>query len=203
MTLRLIADYGAIGGKTGLKPSDEPNRQNALHHQDFGLIRLQSNPEDVCRSMTRKTLEEYVSDARWRRDFDDGAFSWASLKNFWCVKGRYLARKDEKTSTFNRVIGRPEPKTQAQQGDSWLAGRRARGGNNPQPAESKKVFSSKHPEAGRRTFGFVKPGMVDFGEIKNRLGQAWVGFQPDSEFKEGEAILRELLDQTSHRRTQP
>ncbi|MCS6826247.1 MAG: type III-B CRISPR module RAMP protein Cmr1, partial [Caldilinea sp.] len=38
LTLRLIADYGAIGGRTVLKPSDEPNRQDRLHHKDYGLI---------------------------------------------------------------------------------------------------------------------------------------------------------------------
>ncbi|MCX7895997.1 MAG: type III-B CRISPR module RAMP protein Cmr1, partial [Thermoanaerobaculum sp.] len=192
LTLRLIADYGAIGGKTVLKPSDEQGRENADHHQDFGLIHLQSSPGDVCRPMTRKALEEYVSDTRWRRNFDNAAFSWASLNNFWCVKGRYLARQDAHTSTFNRVVGRDErklckyceqahepgkksPKTKRHSmkysddnprdlGDAWLAGRQQ---------ESKKVFSFKHPEEGRRTFGFVDLNVVAFDTIKHRLRLAW------------------------------
>lgn len=38
LTLRLIADYGAIGGKTVLKPSREQSRMKEAHHQDYGLF---------------------------------------------------------------------------------------------------------------------------------------------------------------------
>ncbi|HXG36268.1 MAG TPA: type III-B CRISPR module RAMP protein Cmr1, partial [Dehalococcoidia bacterium] len=54
-TLRLIADYGAMGGKTVFKPSEEPNRQNALHHQDFGLVQYVQGPDDW---QCNKTLDE-------------------------------------------------------------------------------------------------------------------------------------------------
>ena len=36
LTLRLIADFGALGGKTVLKPSDENTK---TQHADFGLVR--------------------------------------------------------------------------------------------------------------------------------------------------------------------
>ncbi|MCS7026753.1 MAG: type III-B CRISPR module RAMP protein Cmr1, partial [Bryobacteraceae bacterium] len=45
LTLRLIADYGAIGGKTVLKPSDEKDREKELHHQDYGLIAIAKSPD--------------------------------------------------------------------------------------------------------------------------------------------------------------
>ena len=186
-TLRLIADYGAIGGKTVFKPSDEPGRQNVFHHQDFGLVAIEQRPEDV--GCSRAAAEASVRDTRWRRDFSDGAFAWASLQNFWCVKGRYLARQDANTSSFNRVIGRHMRKNRGQQlfqntdVNRWLAGRQQ---------ESKKVFSFKHPEEARRTFGFVKLGLVDFEEMKRRLRQVWNGFQ-DDEFKIGNQILNEIF----------
>lgn len=151
VTLRLIADYGAIGGRTVFKPSDESSRADKEHHKDYGLIQILGEKSPV-EPVDRKTLEDYVRLSRWR-EVDHGDFAWASLENFWCVKGRYLARQDQNTSTFNRMNGRPEPKGQSSQGDSWLAGRRAHGQPNPQSPESKKVFSFKKPP---RTFGFVE-----------------------------------------------
>jgi len=187
MTLRLIADYGAIGGKTVLKPSDEQNRQDLLHHKDFGLIQYSSGPGGWQCRRTLDELKSYVAESRWRRDFDDASFSWASLQNFWCVKGRYLNR-----SQFNQVIRGEQPNGQAQQSEKdheinrWLAGRQQ---------ESKKVFSFKHPKEGGRTFGFVKPGTVDFKKIKTRLGNVWTGFNSNNEFKDGRVILDELCRQ--------
>lgn len=197
LTFRLIADCGAIGGKTVLKPSDEPNKQKALHHRDFGLIEYRSGPPGWNCRKSRDELESHILDNRWRkpphgyRDEQGQThdFSWASLHNFWCVKGRYLARQDANKSTFNQVIGRKQQKSQAQQLEQsnnvncWLAGRQQ---------ESKKVFSFRHPKEGGRTFGFVKPDIVNFDEIKRRLGQVWRGFDPDREFITGGAILQKL-----------
>ena len=287
-TLRLIADYSAMGGKTVFKPSDEwgiadlgaddlddsnnqvrvqqsrrglPLRRNDVilkvegtsvtnksdleqllvgkqhgeplkitvrrngnereikvwagkrHHQDFGLIAVEDRPRGI--GCTRQQVEAYVQQERWRKGFDDRAFAWASLQNFWCVKGRYLARQDADTSTFNKVVGRDErkrcqncggvhlpgqrcPKTNKYPKrysddnpthpiDAWLAGRQQ---------ESKKVFSFKHPQEGRRTFGFVGPGVVDFEEMKCRLGDVWGNdFENSTPFQEGEQILNQLFHQ--------
>jgi CRISPR type III-B/RAMP module RAMP protein Cmr1 len=278
LTLRLIAEYGAIGGKTVLKPSDEPGLADLdlsdfeesngevrvrsarrglplrsgdiiiqiasqpvtslndlkkavtgkthgepvsveikrdgnpssvdtwfgkRHHRDYGLMEI-IEPSPICRK-TEKDLRRYVSlRPKWREVFhtdDQGRrhdFSWASLTNFWCVKGRHLARQDANTSTFNKVIGRQEPKDLAQrlrnnatEFDKWLAGRQQ---------ESKKVFSFKEPP---RTFGFVNPGLqdsnqrpLDFNEIRRRLKQVWPNFQ-DSEFLDGQTILQSLLSSAS------
>ncbi len=175
-TLRLIAEYGAIGGKTVLKPSDEPNRQSAPHHQDYGLIQYLSGPEDWGCWKSRKDLEGYVKSSQWRKAPHNKEeknrvhdFSWASLGNFWCVKDRYLARQQ-----FNQVIDQ----------NRWLAGCRQ---------ESKKVFSFNHPEEKGRTFGFVKPGTVDFEEMKKRLKQVWQNRNfRDEEFLTGDKILESL-----------
>ncbi len=195
ITLRLIAEYGAIGGKTIFKPSDERQRQNALHHKDFGLTKLE-RVDHAAPARTEQQLRHYASDPRWRGVGDDD-FAWASLLNFWGVKGRYLARQNENQSTFNRVIGRPEPKANASadEGDSWLAGRRARGGDNPQPGESKKVFSFKEPESARRTFGFAESqDQLDrmAGDLQERLSEEWPGFETKS-LKKGTDILQDLI----------
>ncbi len=197
LTLCLIAEYGAIGGRTVFKPTDEPNRKNAFHHQDFGLISMEEPPRISC---AKEDLKAYVGHQKWRTEFDDRDFSWASLANFWYVKDRYLARQDENTSTFNRVIGRREEKREAQrlwdratEFDRWLAGHQQK---------SKKVFSFKEPLEAQRTFGFVNPSIrdsqrpLDFDEIRRRLRQVWQGFQ-DSELLEGETILQSLLSSGS------
>jgi CRISPR-associated protein Cmr1 len=213
LTLRLIAEYGAIGGKTVFKPSDEQNRQNAFHHKDFGLISIEARPAIRC--VGKEALEAYVRDGKWRADFNDRDFSWASLANFWCVNGRYLARKNAVQSGFNQIVGRDQrklckacnqvhqpgqkcPRTKKHPErysddnptnpiDAWLAGRQQ---------ESKKVFSFKEPP---RTFGFVNPGLqdsnqrpLDFNEIRRRLKQVWLNFQ-DSELLESQTILQLLL----------
>ncbi len=196
-TLRLIADYGAMGGKTVFKPSDEPNRPNRLHHRDFGLVQYVQGPDGWQCDKTLEDIRAYVTNSHWREaphSYRDNKglhdLSWASLQNFWCVKGRYLARHSFSNSSFNRVIGRRMEKNRAQQLfrntdiNRWLAGRQQ---------ESKKVFSFKHPEEGSRTFGFVKPGLVDFEEMKRRLRRVWSGFQSEDEFQTGQQILGQLF----------
>ncbi len=210
LTLRLIADYGAIGGKTVFKPSDEQGRENAFHHRDFGLVQYVKGPDGWQCDKTLEDIRAYVTNSHWREvphSYQDNQgrthdFSWASLQNFWCVKGRYLARQNTTYSIFNQVVGRKQDKSiKERRGrrvirwsdlfenrddnvSRWLAGRQQ---------ESKKIFSFKHPTEDGRTFGFVKPNLVDFEEIKRRLGQVWSGFNPETEFSTGDQILGNLL----------
>lgn len=192
-TIRLIAKYGAIGGKTTYKPSDESGRADEKHHSDFGIIHLVENSplkknttsKDMCKS---NQLEEHVRLDRWKKQRSDEKYQWASLTNFWCVQGKHLARQSAKLSTFNRVMGRKEDKESAKNSprgeiDKWLAG---------EAGESKKVFSFKAGEG--RTFGFVNPSL-DFTFIKKRLDEAWGQNQYD--FKEGPQVLSDLFGQRS------
>jgi CRISPR-associated protein Cmr1 len=162
-TLRLIADYGAIGGKTVFKPTDESSRAGRLHHNDYGLVQMVTSKQYDGKG--RDDLGKYLS--KWRKP-KHGEFAWASLQHFWCVNGKYLAREDNNKSTFNQVLGRQEAKDHghklAIRNDGiarWLAGSQQK---------SKKVFSFKTPP---RTFGFVKPGLIDFKDMKQRLKTAW------------------------------
>ena len=181
-TLRLIVEYGAIGGKTVFKPTDESNRAGRLHHNDYGLVQMVT-PQQYD-GTGRDDLGKYLS--KWRK-LNHGEFAWASLQHFWCVNGKYLARQNGNSSAFNCVIGRPEPKQQSGQNDSWIAGRRPDRRNNVE-AESKKVFSFKDPA---RTFGFVKPGLIDFNIMKGRLTNAWG--QNGWDFLAGDKIIDQLF----------
>lgn len=204
-TLQLIANYGAIGGRTVFKPSDETHRENKLHHKDYGLIKILSQPHI---EVEEGQLSSYVKQSNWR-NVNHGDFAWASLVNFWCVNGEYLARQDKNKSDFNKVLGRDERKTCKRCGgvhdppkkcpktnrypkrfseslinknptEQWIAGDRQ---------ESKKVFSFKYQP---RTFGFVKPGVIGFDDMKGRLDVAWPNRKSD-EFLNGPEILRMMI----------
>jgi len=210
LTIRLIACYGAIGGKTVYKPTEEPHRQppQQHHHQDFGLVRLL--PGERTTRLTSDNLQVYVSEQRWR-DLRPGDFNWASLHTFWFVPGRFLARESATESSFNRGLGRKESKECRDCGqvhnppqkcattrkhprrwsdadpsnsfEKWLAGGRA---------NSKKLFSFKEPESARRTFGFVQAANR-LDEMRARLEEkAWDDLG-DNEFVRGSEILDRLL----------
>jgi len=181
LTLRLIANYGALGGKTVYKPTDEAHRQAKQHHQDFGLVKLIHGP-DVSK-FSKDELRAYMRD--WLVDVGGNGFAWASLEHFWFVDRR-LARTSSNSSPFNRVIGRKEPKNQAQElvesndTNKWLAG---------STGNSKKAFSfSVQP----RAFGFVKPGVVEHEQMKARLKTAWSDLA-NEDYQTGNGILDRLL----------
>lgn len=191
LTLRLIAEHGAIGGKTVFKPTDEPRRisDKIVHHHDFGLIKLVTAP-DGATSTNKAELETYARDSRWHNAPQNG-LAWASLTNFWSVPGHCLARQDANSSTFNQILGRGEPKNKACNGDSWLAGRRAGNGRH---GESKKVSSFKSPA---RTYGFVNPDgqqeSITLNDIKTRLGKAWLRTVVEEEVAEGDTARIQLM----------
>jgi CRISPR-associated protein Cmr1 len=189
-----------MGGKTVLKPSNEKNRGNQPHHEDYGLVAVERRPDGP--SITKEALQRYVVSG-WR-SVTHGDFAWASLENFWCIEARFLTRKNSTSSTFNGVLGRDQRKTctdcgnihnpptrcpqnrrhprrhsdrnPTSQPEKWLAGGRA---------ESKKVFSFKDPA---RTFGFVKPGLVTLADMRKRLKSIWSDLR-DEEFLTGPTIL--------------
>jgi CRISPR-associated protein Cmr1 len=203
-TIRIIADYGAIGGKTVYKPTEESSRQSEQHHQDFGLVKLVSVPPDS--QFKEREVRRYVSLPEWRK-LNHGDFGWASLQNFWCVHGRHLSREGPDDSSFNRVLGRHESKKCLDCGEvhdrpqkcpetnkhprrhsdrdpsgafgKWLAGTRG------------KVFSFKNPP---RSFGFVQ-STSELDKMRQHLkDKAW-GDLKDNEFLKGGAILAQLIGQ--------
>ena len=185
LTLHLIAGYGAIGGKTVFKPSDENIRRDKLHHQDFGLFKIINSD---LRFLPEKRLKTFVKNERWRK-LEQDRVAWVSIQNFWCVKGKYLSRKDNSTSSFNKVLGRKEQKNRGAQLDNrtdevakWLAGSQQ---------GSKKVFSFKNPP---RTFGFVNPDIINFKQMKKRLENIW-GNENNWIFLKGNNILSSLMQE--------
>ena len=157
-------------------------------------------------------MKKYVREERWRKPESkakDADLAWASLKFFWFVGGKTLTRENTSDSSFNKVLGRKESKACCDCGQvhnppnkcpktkrhpkresehlvnrndeisKWLAGSQR---------ESKKVFSFKNPA---RTFGFVKPGLIDFNAVKGRLTNAWG--QNGWDFLTGDKVIDQLF----------
>jgi len=189
LSLRLVSEFGALGGKTVLKPS---NQNNKTQHADLGLVKLLTTP--TMATHTRQQLASYVTE--WPTKPTVTGAAWASCSHMWFVDGKYLTRQNQNTSTFNLAIGRPEPKNDSANGDSWLAGRRAQSGRNGRPAveaESKKVFSFQQPP---RTFGFVQQTAA-FDSMRETLRGAWsLDATPNDWFLSGDALLTRLLGST-------
>jgi CRISPR-associated protein Cmr1 len=190
-TMRLIAEYGAIGGRTVLKPSNEKTRKDKKQHKDYGLVKVISTVPSKIR-MKRAEIERYIVNS-----YDNSAtrnsnqYSWASLKYFWFVDEKTLSRNSSSKSNYNRVLGRGEDKNNTEYGQNdkqseWLSGSRGK--------SSKKIFSFKKYA---RTFGFVNPDpLIDLGydEIRKRLQGVWG--KNEWEFIKGNEIIDKLLDKS-------
>lgn len=172
LTLRLICEFGALGGKTVLKPS---NQNNKAQHADFGLVKLVNTPTSTH---TREQLVSYVS--TWTKKPAVNGAAWASCSNMWFVDGEHLTRTSDTASTFNKVLGRPEAKSSAAGGDSWRAGSRG---------VSKKIFSFKSPA---RTFGFVQQ-TSEFDGVRNELRHIWNQPAASDWFVSGDALVSRLF----------
>jgi CRISPR-associated protein Cmr1 len=172
LTLRLISEFGALSGKTVLKPSTQNNK---AQHADFGLVRWTGAPSTTH---TREQLAQYVS--AWTKKPTVNGAAWASCSHMWFVDGKHLTRTSDTASSFNKVIGRPEAKSSSAQGDSWRAGSRG---------VSKKAFSFKSPA---RTFGFVQQ-TSELDGLRDTLRSVWnLPASSNEWFLSGDTLLSRL-----------
>ncbi|MDY6991701.1 MAG: type III-B CRISPR module RAMP protein Cmr1 [Pseudomonadota bacterium] len=189
LTLKLIVKYGAIGGKTVFKPSDEGGRENRPYHVDYGILTLEGE------NRLNKTYDEIKKYAQSRGE--DNQSMWASLENFWYVSGRYLTRENKDNSSYNRVLGRNEAKSKAKNDlnndnfSKWLAGRIPGKGDKNKESASKKIFSFKNPVF---TFGFIKPGLIEHDIMKKRLkDNVWPDLKENEYISGTQRIIEELM----------
>jgi len=106
--VKIITDYGAIGGKTTLKPSEKDfknteqykdiNGRIRKHHFDYGLIVFQPNQPSLDTDC--KELSEYLKQNKANLNKENEK-DWPDLINFWFVKGAYIDR-----TYHNQLISR-------------------------------------------------------------------------------------------------
>lgn len=94
-TIKLIVEYGAIGGKTVLKPSEVPYKNCESYwkhnHVDYGLLDYQNGP------IASNRPSKFADNDKLSTNEPD----WPDLSNFWFVKGAYINRIQH-----NTLVGR-------------------------------------------------------------------------------------------------
>lgn len=186
-TVQLIAKYGAMGGRTAFKPSEIAKKNRRKHHQDFGLLAMQSTVPTAL--STKPQIERYV---RRFRPCGNGDGEWQNLENFWFVSKALTRDK------HNEIVGRDNMGRIAASTDIFLSGftsmekgrftKHQKQQTKEQNAASKKIFSF-HTNDWERTFGYTKEGQLDH-VIKCVVAKTgW----DDSLFKRGGEVIDELF----------
>lgn len=141
-TIWLISKYGSIGGKTTFKPSEGQEKQKKLHHQDFGLISLESRLPKFTKYQKEKVQEYFKC---FKQDLKPPP-EWPNLNFFFFSKGKYLSRPQ-----INDLMKQV----------AFLKGK---------IGESKKVFSFQ--KEGGKIWGYVKDKNMLLSVIEklNKLG---------------------------------
>ncbi|MCI0721687.1 MAG: type III-B CRISPR module RAMP protein Cmr1 [Acidobacteria bacterium] len=177
--VEIAAKYGAVGGKTTLKPQRDVRGPNDTLKKfprtkpgdDMGIVRwITSN--NVARQ-SRTAAAEYLLDKEWRRAISQ---EWANLNWFFFRNGAHLSRSQLNTMMGRSPDGRHIPDTHDQI-KRWLRG---------DIGVSKKIFSF-HADSGRLWGYGLNKTMRD--EIIKRLGKE-LGTSAD--IKTGEEVISEL-----------
>jgi len=137
-TMGLIADYGALGGRTPWKPQQSPKVG-----QDYGLVQLSNSPE---------VAGNLVQAQQWVVEHSPGDKrnlpAWPDLRYFFFVQGAFLWRKQ-----INELIGKSEDGRRDIRNGALERALRGQRGQGAQPANSKKVFSFQ--TSGGRLWGYL------------------------------------------------
>ena len=137
MTLKLIVDYGAIGGRTVFKPSEDTWKNVYTYkqigiHADYGLIARLTNKEgedisniptsQILNNDNRIIIENYLG--KFTTVKKENHSDWPDLNYFWFVNGIYINRE-----THNEIVKRDpnNPKNYLPNADAdfhkWLGGK--------------------------------------------------------------------------------
>jgi len=103
MTIKLIVEYGALGGRLTLKPSEKGYKNfpdyDKKNHLDYGILKFRKDPD-----IQTVPLPEFNNASKNKSD-------WPDLKYFWFVKGSFINRK-EHNSIVDRDNNNGKYKTQ-------------------------------------------------------------------------------------------
>lgn len=113
MTLKLIVNYGAIGGKTVLKPSEKDFKNSENYgggrHRDYGIFDVFRDkngnnisgisPSTIYSGEVKNEVDVYLN--AFDKPMLKNERDWPNLKNFWFVKDDCI-RRDE----HNKIVSR-------------------------------------------------------------------------------------------------
>ncbi|MCX7682952.1 MAG: type III-B CRISPR module RAMP protein Cmr1 [Anaerolineae bacterium] len=168
-SIEIAARYGALGGKTTLKP--QKDRYKGV---DYGIVQwIEMQPE-----ITKPEIIHYFQ----RSDFRGGEGEFPDLRWFFFLKDAFLGRVQ-----INSLIGLSDDGRRIIGHEKYQQFLRGRRGGKNQDAVSKKIFSFH--VAGGRVWGYAKDAHMR-GEIIRQIRQQ-LG---DGKYtvKTGEEVLNEL-----------
>lgn len=183
ITLKLIVEYGAFGGKTAFKPSEIETKNGKPHHTDYGLMARAKNSNIPAEKVDRDGISKYLKSFTNNSSENNNALP--NLQNFWFVKDSYFDR-----SEINSIVERDD-NGKYKSNPSELA--KFLGGDI---AISKKFFSfhGMREIHGKliqtfppRCFGYVEKNKLDevISLIKSKIPEV-------KEIKIGKEVLNEL-----------
>ena len=151
ITLWIIENYGAVGGRTTWKP-------NSSWGTDYGLIEI-SDYNGIQKWDSESTKEEVVNWLKNSREKlkKDNKDQWFDFKLYWVIEGYYL-NMDQMNEIVNRSKENPKEydNHKANEFDKWLGG---------ELGVSKKIFSFREPN---KTFGYVRKE-EEIDQIKKKI----------------------------------
>jgi CRISPR-associated protein Cmr1 len=178
-TLLISAQYGAIGGRTVFKPSEELWKNSDLPHRDYGLYEVLSVLDQYI--VSRNAADEYLKSFLKK---GINAPSWPNMRYFWFVRGKVLNRKQ-----FNKIVHRSSNNSKKYSAEAEINTHQWIGGDI---GKSKKIYSFHTPKA-KRTWGYLKNDesqAVLLNDIVN--GIKWE-YGEEKKVTLGEVILNEYF----------
>lgn len=166
--VEIAAKYGALGGKTTLKP-----QKRARVGDDYGIVQWQGAPQ-----LQKPDVHNYLQSAQWHHT----QLKEPDLRWFFFIQGAFLWRRQ-----INRMIGLSEDGRRVEGNEPFQKSLRGRRGDQNNPAISKKIFSFR--VNGGRIWGYARDReMRDeiIEKIREELGTR------SHVSKTGEEILNEL-----------
>lgn len=167
-TIGLIADYGALGGRTPWKPQKSPKVG-----KDYGLVQM-AKPPQVPGNLPQ--TRQWVA-ARSPNDKHNQP-EWPDLRHFFFARGAFLWRKQ-----VNDLIGKSEDGRRDIRNGPLEKALRGRRGQGAQPAQSKKIFSFQ--ANGGRLWGYVPDNSL-LNQAIQRLTELGI---PADKIQTGQEVL--------------
>lgn len=167
-TLRICSHYGAIGGKTIYKPSENPDDNGRIPHKDYGLFQIE--PEMTNEEYSKKVINNYLK--TFSQKMDNHPF-WPDLRYFWFASTPTTLNRVE----INNIVGRNnngEYLPNIAKWQKWLGGDKG---------DSKKIFSF-YTRGGERTWGYFNK--ENYEKAKQEL--------KNSNITWGEGVLNEFFN---------
>ena len=167
-TVEIAAKYGALGGKTTLKP-----QKRLRVGDDYGIVQWQGVPP----LLQKPHIHKYLQSVWWR----DAQVKEPNLRWFFFIQGAFLWRRE-----INRMMGFAE-NGRVESNEAVLQSLRGRRGDQNNPAISKKIFSFR--VNGGRIWGYARDREMR-DEIIEKIREQ---LRPRSHVsKTGEEVLNEL-----------